>query len=354
MRNLPHTPIERFDDWLTPSRFYTWLAILIVLNILVYASWFFWIKPSAAQACGSLSSAQRASISEEIAEKERIIGLQCENFAREISPSFEPKQSENPSTSPDKNENLPPPVDSPPEVPAGIGSGFFVGKDLIVTNCHVIEDASDTAEVTVRSQYLSEVLNARILAKECTDESESGQGPDFALLQVTKLPSRPVRPLKIAKETKILKKVWAFGYPGNTFAQQTIKENEAPSPALIPTAGRVVGVFDNADRKRNGGHKKKTTEVILHDAEISPGNSGGPLIDLCGNVVGVNTFFYREEIGETSRKYALSSRMLRPFLVSQDVDYEVTDLCLPNRVLSDENLLEIAEMSVVLVYWQES
>jgi hypothetical protein len=71
-------------------------------------------------------------------------------------------------------------------------------------------------------------------------------------------------------------------------------------------------------------------------------------------VVGVNTFGYRDEIGETPRKYALSSRMLRSFLVSQDVDYEATDMCPPNRVLSDENILEIAERSVVYVEWLKS
>jgi S1-C subfamily serine protease len=229
-----------------------------------------------------------------------------------------------------------------------------VSKDLIVTNCHVIEGAPETAEITVRSKYLSEILNVRVLATECTDEEEIGRGPDFALLQVSKPPSKPVEPLKIAKETKIPNKIWAFGYPANTFAYQTIKENEVPTPALIPTDGRVEGVFLNADGKTNEGVDKKMTEVIQHSGEISGGNSGGPLIDLCGNVVGVNTFGYRDEIGETPRKYALSSRMLRSFLVSQDVDYEATDMCPPNRVLSDENILEIAERSVVYVEWLKS
>ena len=356
MQNPPDASINRVDDWLTPSRFRLLLALLIFLNILIYSFWHFWIKPSVAQTCGSLSLAQKAVISEEIAEKERVLGLQCEDFAPGISPSLEPRERENPTTSPEQKENTPPPADSPPEATAGSGSGFFVSKDLIVTNCHVIEDAPETAEITVRSKYLSEILNVRVLATECTDEEEMGRGPDFALLQVNKPPSKPVEPLKIAKGTKIPNKIWAFGYPANTFALQTIKENEVPTPALIPTAGRVEGVFLNADRKTNEGVNKKMTEVIQHSGEISGGNSGGPLIDSCGNVVGVNTFYSysRDEIGVTPRKYALSSRMLRSFLVSQDVDYEATDMCPPNRVLSDENILEIAERSVVYVEWLKS
>jgi S1-C subfamily serine protease len=70
--------------------------------------------------------------------------------------------------------------------------------------------------------------------------------------------------------------------------------------------------------------------VMPHSADISPGNSGGPLVDTCGRVVGINTFVsFATQVADRV-KYAQKTESLLPWLQQQNVQATVqTEACQP-------------------------
>jgi hypothetical protein len=72
--------------------------------------------------------------------------------------------------------------------------------------------------------------------------------------------------------------------------------------------------------------------VIIHTANISPGNSGGPLIDSCGRVVGVNTFIRVDQESSSRLNYALQASALATFLGEQGVPHRLLDDACQPRV----------------------
>lgn len=136
----------------------------------------------------------------------------------------------------------------------GVGSGFFVEKNFIVTNNHVV-DHNPITKILVGDQDLASV--ARVVA---TDSLR-----DIALIKITSYNDMPflhgaTRPVVPVDE------VYAIGYP--------LGRNLSISKGIVSAL-----TLDDYDDRR----------FIQTDAAIIPGNSGGPLVDICGKVVGMNT-----------------------------------------------------------------
>jgi len=139
--------------------------------------------------------------------------------------------------------------------------------------------------------------------------SEPGQTSqaDFAVIKVD-VPAGSVRPLPVAAEPAALSDVVAAGYPAIAIAQDRNLRRLAAgdlkaSPEVVLTKGTVSAVQN----------KERNTPMVLHSADISAGNSGGPLIDSCGRLVGINTYIVTSR-QTTKANYALGSSWLAAFL----------------------------------------
>lgn len=198
------------------------------------------------------------------------------------------------------------------------GTGFFVGPDLLVTNFHVIA-APGVNAIYVTNKALGTIQQAQVLKSMGPFETTGG---DFALLRVAGA-NQPAFTVLEADETLRLQSVIAAGYPGDLLQsdaqfQQLRTGDRTAVPELAVTDGTV-----SAQQTLNG-----RARVVVHSAPISQGNSGGPLIDMCGRLVGVNTFVKKGALRNLN--FALSGADLSRFLANTDaLPQVVTRVCEP-------------------------
>ena len=195
------------------------------------------------------------------------------------------------------------------------GSGFIVADGYIITNAHVLEDIGKGGTVYV--------LNERIPARKARitavghDSPKGGQagGRDFALLRFTPPEGEPLPVLTLTVDIKRMDRVSAWGYPAmatqfdvTTERLQRGDTRGLRPPPVVYTEGSVNAIV-----------RTKFDEAILHSAQISSGNSGGPLVNGRGEVVGVNTWSYREEDEGAFLNGAQPAQALARFLLENGV-----------------------------------
>ncbi len=190
------------------------------------------------------------------------------------------------------------------------GSGFFVAPNYVVTNHHVVARAAPGTEALVLSKHLKTGYIGTVVAT-----SQPGQA-DFAVIKVDDVPAGSVRPLPVAAEPAALSDVVAAGYPSIAIAQdrnlrRLLAGDLKAAPEVVLTKGTVSAIQN----------KERNTPMVLHSADISAGNSGGPLIDSCGRVVGINTYIVTSR-QTTKANYALGSSWLAAFLRASKTPFD--------------------------------
>ena len=154
----------------------------------------------------------------------------------------------------------------------GLGSGFIISSDgLILTNAHVVREAKDvTVKLSDRREYAAKVLGI-------------DTATDIAVLRID-AKNLPVVRLGDPKSLEVGDPVLAIGAPYGleqtaTSGIVSAKGRSLPGDAVVP--------------------------FIQTDAAVNPGNSGGPLFDGTGSVVGINSQIYSRSGGFQGVSFAI-------------------------------------------------
>jgi len=170
-----------------------------------------------------------------------------------------------------------------------LGSGVIVSPDgYILTNNHVVSGASDVEVFTQdRKKYKAKVIG--------TDSRT-----DIAVLRI-EATGLPTLPLANSSQVKVGDLVFAIGDPFGV--------GETATMGIVSATGRGLG-----------GTIERYENFIQTDAPINPGNSGGALINLQGNLVGINTAIISGGGGNQGIGFAIPINLAHS-IVDQLVDH---------------------------------
>jgi serine protease Do len=171
------------------------------------------------------------------------------------------------------HRNMPSPERTPPS--HGIGSGFIISSDgYVLTNAHVVADASEvTVKLTDRREFAAKVIGV-------------DKRSDVALIKIaaTGLPF-----VHFGDPTKIRPGQWAIAI-GSPFGFEN-----SVTAGVVSATGRTLPDDSNSSY----------VPFIQTDAAVNPGNSGGPLFNVDGQVIGINSQIYSRTGGYMGMSFAI-------------------------------------------------
>jgi serine protease Do len=173
----------------------------------------------------------------------------------------------------------------------GAGSGFIIDKEgYILTNNHVVEDATS---IEVRLSTMGDRdygLPAKVIGRD--------ELTDTALLQLTEMPSDPLVVSRFGDSAQMAPGDWvmAIGNPFNLSNTVTV--------GVVSAVGRQTAVA-----------RGRYEDFIQTDAAINQGNSGGPLLNIRGEVIGINTMIITSQgMGNVGVGFAVPINTVRDLL----------------------------------------
>lgn len=189
-----------------------------------------------------------------------------------------------------QRRRAPPPVQKKEYRQQGMGSGVIVSKDgYILTNYHVVAGANEIeVKTSDKRSYQAEVVGSDSLA-------------DVAVIKIKeKVKDLPVAYL--GNSDKLRPGDWAIAI-GNPFSL---------------TSSVTLGIISALKRATGGGEMYQN--FIQTDAAINPGNSGGALINIDGELIGINTMIYTQSGGYMGIGFAIPINMAKQIM--EDLIYE--------------------------------
>ena len=163
----------------------------------------------------------------------------------------------------------------------GTGSGVIVSNDgYIITNFHVIENANEI-EITTNDNktFIAEIIG-------------SDENSDIAVLKISGSNSFPYIRFANSDQTKIGEWVLAVGNPFNLTSTVTA--------GIISAKSRDLNDYDS-----------KNQSFIQTDAAVNSGNSGGALVNINGDLIGINTAIQSNNAGFIGYSFAVPSNIAR-------------------------------------------
>jgi len=174
------------------------------------------------------------------------------------------------------------PAQPPRPLQQSLGSGFIIDPSgLVVTNNHVIDDAgSITVTLSDDTNLPAEVVGRDVVT-------------DLALLKVEAKQKLPVLAWGDSNKARVGDWVMAIGDP-------------------FGLGGTVTaGILSARAREINAG---PYDDFLQTDASINRGNSGGPMFNMAGEVIGINTAIYSPSGGSIGIGFAIPSNLARPII----------------------------------------
>jgi serine protease Do len=214
----------------------------------------------------------------------------------------------------------PPSAPAEPEDKSSLGTGFFVSSEgHIVTNSHVVKDCS-SVQVTFG---LAPKVAGRIMAHDAAN--------DLALI---KIEMHPTAFASLRSGVRLGEGVAAFGFP---------------LAGLLATSGNFT--LGNVTAVAGLGDD---TRILQISAPVQPGNSGGPLLDYSGNVVGVvegklnaiTVFTVTNDLAQNVN-FAIKANVVANFLDASSVAY--TSGSLSSTALQPSEIAERAKSLAVMI-----
>jgi V8-like Glu-specific endopeptidase len=179
----------------------------------------------------------------------------------------------------------------------GHGSGVAIAPNRVLTNAHVMELADrypDNVVIGIVPSEGDKSYQGKVIAYDSQR--------DLALIEFagTKLPPATLYTGPAGDGEGVV----ALGYPGNVDLATARSAADYIRP-MSPV--RSEGVF-------SGRRALSGVEVLLHTASIARGNSGGPLLDRCGRVLGINSAITKGEEGDSTFGFAIADSEVAAFL----------------------------------------